>query len=140
MSLSIETVQSGAGGGVAVLALAGELDASNYESLIARAAEAYDGGARHLVLDLGGLTFMASSGLVALYSAVRIMRGEAPPDPEGGWGAIHEMEEDSDRASDAVRLATVQPAVARVLDRTGLTRLFHVDPSRDDAVAAFGGG
>jgi anti-anti-sigma regulatory factor len=56
-----------------------------------------------------------------------------------GWGTIHSMEDD-DRPSDAVRLANVQPAVERVLDRTGLRRLFHLDPSRDAAVAALGGG
>ena len=43
---------------------------------------------RHLLLDLTGLTFMASSGLVALHSVVRVMHGEEPPDPEGGWGAL----------------------------------------------------
>jgi serine/threonine-protein kinase RsbW len=136
MALTIESVDSGAGPQVAVLALTGEVDASNYESLVDRVAAAYNAGARALVLDLGGLTFMASSGLVALYSAVRIMRGEAPPDPDAGWGAIHAMEDDADAASSGVRLASVQPAVERVLDRTGLKRLFNVDASRDAAVAA----
>jgi anti-anti-sigma regulatory factor len=139
MALSIESVDAGAGPGVAVLALTGELDASNYESLIERVRSAYDAGARALVLDLGGLTFMASSGLVALHSAVRIMRGEAPPDPEAGWGAIHAMEDD-DTASATVRLAAVQPAVDRVLERTGLKRLFQVDADRAASVAALAGG
>jgi serine/threonine-protein kinase RsbW len=140
MALTIESVDSGAGPQVAVLALAGELDASNYESLIDRVAAAHAAGARALVLDLGGLTFMASSGLVALYSAVRIMRGEAPPDPDAGWGAIHAMEDDPDAASSGVRLASVQPAVDRVLERTGLKRLFNVDASWNAAVAALAGG
>jgi serine/threonine-protein kinase RsbW len=136
MGLSIESVPAEGADGVTVLALAGELDASNYESLIGRVREAHEAGARGLVLDLGGLTFMASSGLVALYSAVRIMRGEAPPDPDAGWGAIHSMEDDGDQASSEIRLASVQPAVERVLDRTGLKRLFHVDASADASVAA----
>jgi len=92
------------------------------------------------VLDLGGLTFMASSGLVALYSVVRIMRGEAPPDPEAGWGAIHDMEEDTEDRISTVRLAALQPAVERVLDRTGMKRLFEVDASREAALAALRGG
>jgi anti-anti-sigma regulatory factor len=143
MALSIESIPAPKAGGdrtrsTTVLALTGELDASNYESLIAAARTARAAGATGLVLDLAGLTFMASSGLVALYSAVRIMAGEEPPDPEMGWGAIHEMEDD-DRPSDLVRLANVQPAVERVLDRTGMRRLFHLDPSRDAAVAALAG-
>jgi serine/threonine-protein kinase RsbW len=139
MSLSIEPVASGAGADVAVLALSGELDASNYETLIDAAAAAYAGGARSLVLDLGGLTFMASSGLVALYSTVRIFQGEALADLEEGWGAIKLMEDDTSEASRVVRLAAVQPAVDRVLERTGLKRLFSVDPSREVAVDAFAG-
>lgn len=140
MSLSIESVATAAGNDVAVLALAGELDASNFETLVDRVRAAYADGARRLVLDMSGLTFMASSGLVALYSAVRIMRGEAPPDPEAGWSAIHTMEEDLDAASSSVRLAAPPSPVYRVLDRTGLIRLFHIDETRAAAVAAFGGG
>jgi serine/threonine-protein kinase RsbW len=139
MALSIDSIGADGAPGTTVLTLTGELDASNYETLIEAARTARASGATSLVLDLGGLTFMASSGLVALYSAVRIMAGEEPPDPEMGWGAIHSMEDD-DRPSDAVRLANVQPAVERVLDRTGLRRLFHLDASRDAAVAALGGG
>jgi serine/threonine-protein kinase RsbW len=140
MSLSIETMQPGHDGGVAVVALTGELDASNYEWLIERVRDVYGHGARALVLDLGALTFMASSGLVALYSVVRIMRGDAPPDPDAGWSVIHAMEEDQDAASSVVRLAAVQPAVERVLDRTGLKRLFNVDPTSKAAVAALEAG
>jgi len=140
MALSIESVDSGAGPRVAVFALVGELDASNYESLIERVRAAHAAGAGALVLDLAGLTFMASSGLVALYSAVRIMQGDAPPDPELGWGVIHEMENATDAASAVVRLAAVQPAVERVLDRTGLRRLFSLDASRQASVTAFAGG
>jgi serine/threonine-protein kinase RsbW len=140
MSLSIRSVELTAAPGVTVLALEGELDASNYEALIERVRSAYAAGARRLVLDLAGLTFMASSGLVALYSAVRIMHGDPPPDLEAGWSVIHEIEDDTEAASSDVRLAAVQPAVERVLDRTGLTRLFHVDATREAAAAALAEG
>jgi len=125
---------------VTVVELAGELDASNYEQVIDVVRKEYDAGSRGLVFDLGELTFMASSGLVALYSVVRIMRGEAPPDPEAGWGAIHDMEEDTEDRISTVRLAALQPAVERVLDRTGMKRLFEVDASREAALAALRGG
>jgi hypothetical protein len=85
------------------------------------------------------LSFMASSGLFALHSALRIMRGETPPDPEAGWGALHEMSADHDAEGGGVRLAAPQDAIARVLDRTGMGKLFGVDASRADAVAALQG-
>ena len=124
---------------VAVIALDGELDASNYEKVIDAVRTAYADGARGLVLDLSGLTFMASSGLFALHSAVRIMRGETPPDPEGGWGALHEMSADHDAAGGNVRIASPQEAISRVLERTGMARMFGMSDTRDDAVAALRG-
>jgi anti-anti-sigma factor len=125
---------------VAVIPLEGELDASNYEGVIDAVRKAYAEGARGLVFDMAGVSFMASSGLFALHSAVRIMRGETPPDPEAGWGALHEMSGDHDAEGGAVRIAAAQDAIARVLDRTGMTRLFGMSDTRDDAVAAIQGG
>src|ERR671918_1621154 len=96
---------------VAVVTLDGELDASNYEQVIEAVRDAYASGARGLVLDMAGVSFMASSGLFALHSAVRIMRGETPPDPEGGWGALHEMAQDHDSTASNVRLAAPQESI-----------------------------
>jgi anti-anti-sigma factor len=139
MAMTIDVEQVAGNPPVTVVALDGELDASNYERVIDVVRTAYAGGSRGLVFDLRGLTFMASSGLFALHSAVRIMRGETPPDPEGGWGALHEMTQDHDSVASNVRLAEAQDAIARVLERTGMTRLFGMDANRADAVAALQG-
>lgn len=137
MTIDVERVEGNPP--VSVIALEGELDASNYEQVIDAVRRAYDGGARGLVFDLAGLSYMASSGLFALHSAVRIMRGETPPDPEGGWGALHEVSHDHDAEAANVRIAGAQEAIARVLDRTGMSRMFGVDATRADAVAALQG-
>jgi anti-anti-sigma factor len=139
MALTIDVESVDGSPSVTVVALEGELDASNYEQVIDVIRTAYDKGARGLVLDLAGLTFMASSGLFALHSAVRIMRGETPPDPEGGWGALHEMSRDHDAQAANVRIAGVQDAISRVLERTGMSRLFGMDANRADAIAALQG-
>lgn len=139
MAMTIDVEHLGGSPSVTVVALDGELDASNYEQVIEVVRDAYARGARGLVLDLPKLSFMASSGLFALHSALRIMRGETPPDPEMGWGALHEMSHDHDAAAAHVRLAAPQESIARVLERTGMTGLFGVDGSRADAVAALQG-
>jgi anti-anti-sigma factor len=122
---------------VTVVGLNGELDASTYEHLIEDVRGLYDAGTRKLVLDLSGLTYMASSGLIALHSIVQVMHGEQPPDIEGGWSAFHALGNavDGGRQED-VLLAGEQPAVTRVLQRTGLDQLFSSYPDRASAIAA----
>jgi anti-anti-sigma regulatory factor len=124
---------------ITVVALSGELDASNFTELIETVRGLYDSGARHLLLDLADLQFMASSGLVALHSVLRLMHGEAPPDPEAGWGALHSLGLDVNEGEtqSEVQLCGPQGPVERVLTRTGLSRLFLVHPDRATAIAAF---
>jgi anti-anti-sigma factor len=140
MAMTIDVEDLGGTPPLTVVALDGELDASNYERVIAAVHDAYQRGARSLVLDLAALSFMASSGLFALHSAVRIMRGEEPPDPEMGWGALHQVAHDHDTPMANVRIAAAQDAISRVLERTGMTQLFGIDASRADAIAACTGG
>jgi anti-anti-sigma factor len=122
---------------VTVVALDGELDASTYEHLIDDVRGLYQGGARKLVLDLSGLTYMASSGLIALHSIVQVMHGEQPPDLEGGWSAFHALGNAVEGGKqEDVLLAGAQPAVTRVLERTGLDQLFSSYPDRASAIAA----
>jgi len=123
---------------ITVLALEGELDASNFERVIDEVRGLYDAGDRTLLLDLSGLTFMASSGLVALHGIVLVMHGDQPPDLEGGWSAFHALTDavgGGGRQAE-VQLCGAQPAVTRVLERTGLDRLFVSHPDRATAIAA----
>ena len=122
---------------VTVVGLNGELDASTYEHLIGDVRGLYAGGTRKLVLDLSGLTYMASSGLIALHSIVQVMHGEEPPDIEGGWSAFHALGNAVESGGqEDVLLAGEQPGVTRVLQRTGLDQLFSSYPDRASAIAA----
>ena|SRR5436309_334340 len=139
--MALETTIEQASGRVpiTVVAIAGELDASNFTDLIETARGLYDSGTRHLLLDLADLQFMASSGLVALHSVLRLMHGEVPPDPESGWGALHTLGLDvaGGETQTEVQLCAPQGPVERVLTRTGLSRLFLIHPDRATAIAAF---
>ena len=123
---------------ITIVSLDGELDASNYERVIEEVRGLYEAGDRTLLLDLSGLTFMASSGLVALHSIVQVMHGEEPPDLEGGWSAFHALSNavEGGATQTEVQLCGAQPAVTRVLARTGLDRLFVSHPDRASAIAA----
>ena len=126
---------------VAIVGLAGELDASNFEQVIATARQLHGEGAHHFVLDLSGLTYMGSSGLVAIHSAAILARGGEPPSPDDGWDAIHRMstERELGTSDGSLRLVGPSASVDRVLERTGMKRLFEVHADRASALAAIHG-
>jgi anti-anti-sigma regulatory factor len=128
------------GGDVAVMRLDGELDGANFERVIAAARQLRDGGAKTLIVDLGGLTYMASAGLVALHSAAILMAGGEPPDPESGWDTLLGFGGGGagDRMRQGLKLASTTPQVDRVLERTGIRSLFDVHPDTASALAAAG--
>jgi anti-anti-sigma regulatory factor len=132
------TIERLGDGTTAIISIDGELDASNFQSLIDVGRELRAAGTERLVIDMSGLSYMASSGLVALYSIAVIMRGDEPPDPEEGWSAFHAIGTDTDGDRDKhVKLLGPQAQVSRVLERTGLTRFFDVYLDRNLALASF---
>jgi anti-anti-sigma regulatory factor len=136
MQITVDQIQSRVP--VTVLAIHGDLDASNYEQVIAKARELYAAGTRHLLLDLSAMPFMGSSGVVALHSVALLMRGEAPPDPEAGWQAFHSI--DHARAGGVqqqVKLLSPQPKVSRTLQMTSMDDFFEIHTDRQAAIASF---
>lgn len=123
---------------VTILALRGELDASNFEALIAKAKQLYEAGTRHLLLDLSGLIFMSSSGLVALHSIILLMRGEKPTDPELRWSAFRAIERDFDSGQQSyVKIVNPQPKVLNSLQKTGMDHFFEIFSDRQTALDSF---
>src|SRR5512143_332944 len=86
--MNITAEKSTARVSVTILRLQGDLDGSNYLDLVAATKTAQQNDAKRLLLDLTGVPYMSSAGLVALHSAVQLLRGEQPPDPEAGWSAL----------------------------------------------------
>ncbi len=127
---------------VAVVTLEGELDASNFGELIETGRRLYGAGTRVLIVDLVGLDYMASSGIVAIHSLTRVFEGHEPPDLDAGWQALHDVGADVETGTtlDHVRLVAPSPAVDRVLDRTGLKRLIPIYATRESALAGGAAG
>ncbi len=136
MQITVDQIQSRVP--IAILAIHGDLDASNYEQVIAKARELYAGGARHLLLDLSDMPFMGSSGLVALHSVALLMRGETPPDPEAGWQAFHSIDHARARGvQQQVKLLSPQPKVGRTLQITSMDQFFEIHIDKQAAAASF---
>jgi len=123
---------------VTILQLHGSLDASNYEQAIARARELYAAGTRHLLIDLSDLSFMGSSGVVALHSIALLLRGEEPLDPETGWRGFHDIDRDpSLEPQRYVKLLNPQPKIDRTLELVGMNEFFEIYTDIQAAIASF---
>lgn len=123
---------------VTILQPRGELDASNYQDLVAEAQKAYLAGARDILLDLCDVSYMSSSGLVALQSIAALLRGEVPPISDEGWAAFRAIHRDRDAGLQAhFKLLSPQPRVDHVLDTVGFKRFLEVLTDREKAIASF---
>ena len=123
---------------VTVLKTHGDLDASNYQDLIAKAQEVYDDGAHDILLDLSDTPYMSSSGLVALQSIAALCRGEQVPDLEEGWGTIRAIDRERDAGLQPhLKLVNPQPRVDRVLEMVGFKRFLEIYADLDTAIASF---
>ncbi len=124
---------------VQVMSLSGELDASNYLDVIERVRQLYEGGTRQLVIDLSNVSFLSSSGLVALHSAALVMRGDEPPSPDLGWSAFHAIASDVEQEGfeTCCTLVNPQSRVRKSLEMTGFSAFLHIYDDVDAAVQAF---
>lgn len=123
---------------VTVLKPDGKLDGQNYQELISKAKELYNAGARDFLLDLSGLTYISSAGLVALHSVALLSRGEQPPDVEGGWQAYRSMGRSSETGLQKhVKLLNPRPEIMNVLDMVGFKAVFEIFTNSEEAVNSF---
>ena len=123
---------------VTVLGVAGDLDASNYQDLIAKAREAYAAGARRILLDLSQTRYVSSSGLVAIHSIALLLRGEYPLDPAQGWSALHAVAEGLSGGCQAgLKFLNPQPKVNRIFEMAGLKDSFDIYSDLGTALASW---
>ena len=66
-----------------------------------------------------------------------LLRGQQPPSPEDGWGAMHEADQDESEAASKLKLLAPQPQVDRVLERSGMKRFFETYTDRSEALESF---
>jgi len=97
--------------GVAVLAVDGRINLVSAPELRRGVQSAVDGGHSRVVVDLGSVEFIDSSGLGALISGLKTAR----------------------TAGGDLRLAAATAQVTSVLQLTNLDRILRVYPSPDDA-------
>jgi hypothetical protein len=67
-----------------------------------------------------------------------MLRGEAPPDPEHGWGAYRSIGQSKESGKQQhLKLLNVPGFVQKVLETTGMTAFFESYTDLDEALASF---
>lgn len=123
---------------VTIIKVDGQLDGQTYQDLIARAKNLYDAGARDFLLDLSGLTYISSAGLVALHSIALLVKGEPLPDTEGGWSAYRSVARTSAAGVQThIKLLNPREEIQNVLNMVGFGNAFQCFTDLDEAVKSF---
>jgi anti-sigma B factor antagonist len=111
MDLEVETNKQGQAD---VLTLRGEIDVYTAPRLRQAIIDLVEGGARHIVVDMGAVDFLDSTGLGVLVGGlkrVKIQDGE-------------------------LSIVTSQDKILKIFDITGLNKVFSIHDSLDSAVGA----
>jgi anti-sigma B factor antagonist len=106
--------------GIPVVRAAGEVDVSTAPTLRERLVELPEGTAR-VIVDLSEVTFLDSTGLGVLVAGQKRLRNAAPGDAAEGTGGLD--------------LVVTRPQILKVLEVTGLTSIFAIYSSLDEALA-----
>jgi anti-anti-sigma regulatory factor len=123
---------------VTVMKLTGNLDASNYADVIAKAQDAYDEGARYLLIDLSGVPYVSSAGLMSLHSVALIFAGFSMKSKESGRPAFRSINAQNEKVvRQHVKLLNPQTAVEEVLDVVGLKQFLDIYTNLEMAVQSF---
>jgi anti-anti-sigma factor len=126
---------------VTILRLEGDLDASNFETLIDEGRRLHAEGTTDLLLDLRKVPFMGSSGLVALHSIVLLLNGGQADDVEAGWESLHAVGRsvESGMQPHVKVLLGPEPGTPlhRVMERTGMNRFIEVLADEQQAIGSF---
>jgi anti-sigma B factor antagonist len=101
--------------GIHVLAVSGELDLSSAPDVRTALALAASGPGGHLILDLSDVTFIDSTALMRLLTALR----------------------DLNRRGGRMVLACSNPTVLRLFEVTRTNETFEIFPTRDQALGRF---
>jgi anti-anti-sigma regulatory factor len=123
---------------VTIMQLMGELDASSYIEVIAKAQNIYDEGARDLLIDLGQVPYVSSAGLMSLHTVALIYAGHPINSKESGRPVFRSINAKNEKTvRQHVKLLNPQPAVEQVLDVVGLKQFLDIYTDLETALQSF---
>jgi len=107
---------------VTILRVEGDIDAATHKTLQDKASEVVDGGATHILLDLGGVNYMGSAGFRAIHAITNMLNDE------GSSGLSK---------SPYLKLLNPTDAVGRVIKTLGFDVYLDIYQDRAEAINSF---
>jgi anti-anti-sigma regulatory factor len=106
--------------------------------VIAKAQDAYDEGARNLLIDLSEVPYVSSAGLMALHTTALTFAGHSMKSKESGRPLSRSVNAQNEKAVRLhVKLLSPQPAVEQVLEIVGLKQFLDIYTEFETAVQSF---
>ena len=115
-----------------ILHLNGQLDRNTDDQLLDRAREAFEDGARHLLLDLSDVNMLTSSGLHAIHTLFRLFT------PQNELDLMHKQR-DTPYKSPYFKIVCPSPQVYYVLNITGFIQNIFIFNNMEEAIRSFDG-
>ncbi len=119
---------------VTVLHVKGDIDMTSAEQIKTQARQAYDAGARNMLLDLASVPYMSSAGIRAIHEIFTMLRSDSPAESDE---AIRKGLADGSYKSPHLKLLSPSNRVLEVLKMTGLDMFLEIHRNLKDAVASF---
>lgn len=119
---------------VTVIRIKGNIDTSTYEAFQASGEEAYNTGARYVLLDLTDVNYISSAGFRAVSQIYKLVRGPLPP-----LAAAQQNQGVPDTRYRSTNLKLLRPT-ARVLEAlklAGFDTFLEIHTDFDQALASF---
>ena len=129
--LTITTSQVQGDVSVMILHLSGHLHGATEQELLDRAQQAYEDGARHLLLDLSELEVLSSAGLRAIQNVFKLFT------PQSDAEIIQKHGEEPYK-SPYLKMVCPNPQIYYVLNITGFLHNILIYNNMDEAVKSFG--
>jgi anti-anti-sigma regulatory factor len=123
---------------VAIMRLKGDINASNFMVIVNKARELYNNPARSLILDLGDVTSVSTTGVVALHKIALVYSGV--PQEMDTEAATKDMRPDFTHSANArkfVKLLNPQPEVDKALEKAGMKLFFKIYTDLEKALESF---
>jgi anti-anti-sigma factor len=119
---------------VTVLQVQGDVNAATADEFLAQAQQAYDDGARDMLIDLSRVSLFSSAGLRALHNIFNMLRGESPEESDA---AVRKGLTDGTFKSPHLKLLSTSANVNQTLRMAGFDMFLEIYDNRKKAVKSF---